>query len=441
MDFHSSLMTIYASSFLTSQLKGNKVRYEHGCINSSIQKDDAIQNYLDSRITFPVITQNLAQDLCSRCKTAECILFSDLTYKYAVLKTMSASIDQALKNFAATKGRVVQALDVASHSASIFLSGDKCFDNLKYFHIYLQEIPRSIDSIYVLFSQEFRNDCVAKCDHAEDRSISHSDCFYAFRLMKFLKNFFAKRVLSYPHNSSIELFYKIKRSSYFICPSHDQCLFPALTANHYSSFIGKDDGKDGSSSINVWLEGRNNTITVDSNFRDGTCRYLSGRKGEWIYDLEASKSFQYTLDLKHYFGEAQLLYNATKEKPFRPSTTYKWNEQNFPKCTLSYLSYDGICKVMWSLKIQRIMFVGDSLQFNMAQAFWKVIGQNDSILDNYRGKFTCFTPAKHQPYHVEMRFIRNDQLIENDKPVDPVKKIMNCNAYCLPWTGYLQFYF
>lgn len=436
MDFHSSLMKIYASSFLVSQLKdssNSNIHYEHGCSSFSKHNNDAIQNYLDPNIVFPVITQGLAQDLCVRCRTAECILFSDLTYKDAVLNTIDNSLDKALKNYALAKGRVVQALDVASHSASIVLTGEKCYENIEHFHIYPQEIPRSIDSIYVLYSESFRAACEVQCSHDLTHSLSHSNCFYGFRLMKFLKNFFSKRVLTYQQASSIEMFYKIKRSSYFICPTHDQCLFPALTANHHASLIGKD----GDSSINTWLKDQNNTIVVDSKFRDGTCRYISGKKGRWTYDLESAKAFQYTLDLKHYFGTAQLEYNATKERPYRQSTTYKWNEQNFPKCRLSYLSYDGICNVLWSLKIQRIMFVGDSLQFNMAQAFWKTIGQNDTIIDNYKGKFACSitTPVKKKlSYIVELIFIRNDQLIENDLPVNPVKQIKNCNAYCLPWT-------
>jgi len=73
----------------------------------------------------------------------------------------------------------------------------------------------------------------------------------------------------------------------------------------------------------------------------------------------------------------------------------------------------------------------------MAQSFWKLVGQADPIDNNFSGTFSCET-QQNQLFYIELQYIRNDQLLENDSPVDiiaqePSDRKRNCNGFCYPW--------
>jgi len=183
----------------------------------------------------------------------------------------------------------------------------------------------------------------------------------------------------------------------------------------------------------TWFQNWTNVAALTQNLNKSDCRRLQGRRGSWQQDTQFAKSLQYQTHTNHYFSWAQNNFQPTSQTPYRQPTTYKWQELYFPLCDITLLTKDTLCNTLSNLKLHRIMFVGDSLQFNMAYSFSKLIGIQTTIEHEQPLTFQC--PF----FELQLIFIRNDQLIENHLPVDmttsdPDKRLLNCHAFCYPWT-------
>jgi len=445
-DSHHALLHIFASSFIASLVDADlAIRYQHDCHVHG--QAETIQKYLPSPLSMPEVTTSVSvEEMCQRCTNPECILFSHEEHGAAnrklIMSEIGSNINHALMAFSFMH-RVPG--DVDDSMAAIYLAGTSCPDYIKdmrHFVDYPLAIPDTVTEIMLIVTDEFRDACRADCD---PRSEPEKHCSqYDFVLRKFLKDYYNKPVTivgganaekyeqKFRVPDTVVQFLKFKNSRYFVCPVGEQCLFPALTSRHFVNLLG------GESQISPWFKGWRNVATIPIQFDKAYCTKLRGRHGQWIQDTENAESYQYDSPLGHYFGSVQRNHEASDEVPYHPTSTYKWNEPYFPVCQFNLLTKAEMCQTLSALNIQRVLFVGDGLQFNMAQSFWKLMDQKGSIDNNFSGTISCATLA-HPLFEIEMEYIRNDQLIENDLPVDMTPweysdKQRNCNGFCYPWT-------
>jgi len=438
-DIQNSLLTIFASAFLASQSQENTndfILYTHGCSSSSGYSIPSrfLQNYLPSGIRFPILFtgdsgKQKLKDICRQCSTPDCLLFSHNENNERILSTISYHINRALKIYELERNSRIGKDDMY---AVIYLSGVKCTQANQDFHLYPMEIPQHVSSIKVIVTDEFHDACLSSCDlFLSSQDVVRSTCFHNFFLIKFLESFFSERSVSVLRQaSSIETMYNVKQSTYFVCITHKQCLLPSLIAGNYISLLGRGGVVD--SLLSKWP----NTRIVDKDFHLGFCRFLQGRHGAWnSVDSQLAKSFQYDLRSHHYFAKAQLHYKPSDQNPYRASTTYKWQEYSFLRCQLDYIKSHNICQLLQSLNLKRVLFVGDSLQYNMALSFMMLLKGTAPLEIPFSVKFSCLLDSGKSTSlpEYEVSYIRNDELVENDKPVDINKKIKNCNDYCYPW--------
>jgi len=167
----------------------------------------------------------------------------------------------------------------------------------------------------------------------------------------------------------------------------------------------------------------------------GLCRQLRGRMGKWTRDLALAPSLQYVTPIRHYVGEADLRFQPTDELPFRSSSTFKWEEDLFPTCGAQLLTIEGMCFALAEIDIDRIFIVGDSSSMNHAQSLWKLLGNEDNpnVLGVRDPNWDRIIDCPEEDRTITISYARNDQLIENEKPVDIEEDLRNCYAYCYPW--------
>jgi len=144
---------------------------------------------------------------------------------------------------------------------------------------------------------------------------------------------------------------------------------------------------------------------------------------------------QYVSPIRHYVGEADLRFEPTEERPYREASTYKWTEDIFPTCEAQLLTIEGMCFALAEIDIDRIFIVGDSSSMNHAQSLWKLLGNEDNpnVLGVRDPNWDRIIDCPEEDRTITISYARNDQLIENNKPVDVEKDLRNCYAYCYPW--------
>ena len=72
---------------------------------------------------------------------------------------------------------------------------------------------------------------------------------------------------------------------------------------------------------------------------------------------------------------------------------------------------------------------------NHAQSLWKLLGNEDNpnvlgVRDPY---WDQIIDCLNEDRTITISYARNDQLVENNKPVDIEKDVRNSYAYCYPW--------
>jgi len=79
---------------------------------------------------------------------------------------------------------------------------------------------------------------------------------------------------------------------------------------------------------------------------------------------------------------------------------------------------------------------------NQAQSLWKLLGNEDNPTESGTRdpNWDRYVVCPGEENDIRITYVRNDQLIENDKPCDVAKDLRNCYAYCYPWVDkYLAF--
>lgn len=212
-----------------------------------------------------------------------------------------------------------------------------------------------------------------------------------------------------------------------------------------------------------WIDVENQNIG-----KDGRCRFIRGKFGKWKLDFYmAAASLQYETPLLHQACMSEIEFRKLSNKEnsnmvkihspseftpaFRMPTSYIWETTHFPICNFfapsspgngkSYqlVKYNSFCNIFsGKLGISRVFMVGDSLQQSQAFGLWKLLGFKDDPISrpdigkngpNFKRTIQCAGEKE-----VELVFVRNDQIIENDLPVSIPDKIGNCAKFCHKWS-------
>lgn len=121
-------------------------------------------------------------------------------------------------------------------------------------------------------------------------------------------------------------------------------------------------------------------------------------------------------------------------------------QSSYPQCSNMLLSLDGLCNVVQSLGLGRVMFVGDKLQGHMVRSMHQMLGLGDvnpnAIASG--GQAGLWSKNVHCPRHgrsFELAFAHNDRITHqtvvraNNGPPQYLQAggVVNQCAMCVPW--------
>ena len=309
-------------------------------------------------------------------------------------------------------------------------------------YVYVTEIPSSVASITVMVSKEC-NTFVPDCAPHGRALTALLDQFYPRATVEFLIE-----------ESTYAAFARMTTANYLLCPPGLGCMLPALGTTGHSTQVGNPN-------LVHWLPQLTITNIWNIKFlamtevpvmsvkeldfdpflrkipagKIGLCRQLRGRLGRWTRDMALAPSMQYVTPIRHYVGEADLRFEPSDELPFRRSSTFRWEEEIFPTCGAQMMTIENLCFALAEIDIDRIFLVGDSSSMNHAQSLWKLLGNEDNpnVLGVRDPNWDRVIDCPEEDRTITISYARNDQLIENNKPVDIAQDLRNCYAYCYPW--------
>ena len=366
------------------------------------------------------------------------------------------------------KGRNSHSEVIATDCAVIYLP---CRDVrgqdvvvLPYFD-YLMHLPTSVKTVDIVINRQCLESTVHMKGYASD---------FASTVRQFLPRSGVELVVAKP--SSPDLVARLVESEYVLCgPGYGMvCLLPAIarigSRGRFTLFdVGPDlvPGESTSTVISrlsphliahvhpprdnfavAQLSTFLNTPDLLMNFAQGSpnvasgnCRYVRGKVGHWIEDMRYAEQAQYRTPLTHYSGNADKVFKKKVAKgetgamQYRPATTYRWEETRYQNCQTSLLTKEGVCNVLSVLNARRIFVAGDSLSLQMAQSMWMwlaVEGSSPTPKGTLEPNFAYRIPCNG--FEFTLQFVRNDEFMENDKPVSIDNKQSNCDSFCYPWT-------
>jgi len=309
-------------------------------------------------------------------------------------------------------------------------------------YVYVTEIPSSVSSVTVVVSKECQSYV--------------SDCArHGRELTAFLDHSYPRATVDFIiEDSTYAAFARMTAADYLVCPPGLGCMLPALSSTGHSTQVGNPNlvfWLPQLSITNIWnvkllpmtevpvasvkeLDFQTYLRKIPAG-KIGLCRQLRGRMGSWSRDMALAPFLQYVTPIRHYVGEADLRFEPSEELPFRSSSTFKWEEDLFPTCGAQLLTIEGMCFALAEIDIDRIFIVGDSSSMNHAQSLWKLLGNEDNpnVLGVRDPNWDRIIDCPEEDRTITISYARNDQLIENEKPVDIEEDLRNCYAYCYPW--------
>ena len=473
---HSSLLQIFASEMISEVARLNhvKVWYRHHCfppplpnIEEWLKHVFPIQEFLPS----PLLTMDHAEaislesmiNICHQCihrfenegkSSPDCILFSKANNNKEEPIGIEMMIPSIQKNMMyASNLWAVQKnyplIEELRNKAIVYINckNDVCtvddtmdsiaIDNLAYF----LEMPKHLHEINIIAPKS----CGSICEE-KGKQILH--------LMTVL--FPTTLVLFSFEESSAALFSKMMTTGHLICTHTEACLIPAIAQGEdkYTSFTIDPNRKTLLASLqntptekilpkNIDFIDEQETLMIG---RNGNCRHVRGRFGQWTYDTSFAPHLQYKgRPLDHQFGRANIEFTPTEEHPFRAPTTFKWETSFFPGCHVNDLVIRAsFCHVLKKMEIERVFMIGDSSVQSQAISLWKVLGNGDNpynqndpnLYPNFRREMEC------SGGNIEISYTRNDHLLENELPVSYNDGVRNCGTigFCYPWIErYLSF--
>ena len=488
----SALLQIFISSTLTylAASVGFHVSYKHGCERN--RGSEMIQEFLPPQIDIrSELVSPISRDVVvNLCQKSDYALKVDLLPMIIpiIRENMKMVIDSILSQINSS-GNLPRfgILNYAKKedkdnpdTAVIFLPcrDGQCSDMwIVPFYSFLEHLPGSVRAVTLILTLA----------SGTTQEISYRQ--YVMDLANTLEDFDSTRkvdvLIAYP--SSIEVMMRMMVADYVLCGAGwgKQWLIPALARGSQAQgqFIvwhNKQQSTDKRKSFGVQSMTIQTTVSkigvsdvlshlltpvelhleslVELNIKpdqvqnylqssplpdSGICRLLRGKFGKWVQDFDYARQAAYRVPLFHHSGAAEAIFqkrltnNVTGSSPFRPSATYKWQETLYrDRCTLQLVTKEKLCSVLNTMGIRRIFFLGDSLTLEQSLSLWMLLGPTEDIpltdQSSFRYIISC---PNHNSFSFRLQYIRNDELVENSKPVSMRNQVMNCKNYCYPWTG------
>eukprot|EP00581_Thalassiosira_minuscula_P007217 CAMPEP_0183706612 /NCGR_PEP_ID=MMETSP0737-20130205/3379_1 /TAXON_ID=385413 /ORGANISM="Thalassiosira miniscula, Strain CCMP1093" /LENGTH=950 /DNA_ID=CAMNT_0025934059 /DNA_START=10 /DNA_END=2859 /DNA_ORIENTATION=+ len=294
--------------------------------------------------------------------------------------------------------------------------------------VYAMHVPRSSTNVAITVSPtcaKFGEGCIL---HAQE-------------LYHFFKQLYPRADITYNIITSTSSWYmRMITADHLVCPPGVGCLLPAIARDAYTYVY-----ETVTPTVGTWLtctpQDYLTRLTIPSyppEFAQGDCRHLRARLGAWTQDLALATDLQYTNPVDGYLGCADTNFVATAEDPYRPPTTYRWDETIWTTCPVEVLSKEEMCIQMERLNLKRILFVGDHTTMSQAISLASILGVNDNIsldpavVPNFSKTVGC---TGHSNF--DLTYIRNDRLEEPGTTPSPGNP--NCGPdgthYCYPWSG------
>lgn len=295
--------------------------------------------------------------------------------------------------------------------------------------VYAMHIPRSSTNVAIVVSPtcaKFGEGCTL---HAQE-------------LYHFFQTLYPRADITWNVITSTSSWYmRMITADVLVCPPGEGCLLPAIARDAYTYVYEKT-----SPTVSTWLTcvpanylTRFTTPTYPPVFLQGDCRHLRARIGAWAQDAALAPSLQYSTPVDGYLGCADTNFVATAEDPYRPPTTYRWDENVWATCPVTVMTQADLCTQMDRLGLARILFVGDHTTMTQAISLASILGQGDgisldtSVVPNFTKTITC---AGTTIGSFELSYIRNDRLEEPGTTPSP--GFPNCGPtnkqYCYPWS-------
>lgn len=334
------------------------------------------------------------------------------------------------------------------------------------FELYAKHIPSSSQSISILANPLCAN--VSSCS-------KHISGLKNYLSQAFPKKEINARFLQENENSpyvasSAASYSRMILSKYLICPPGTvNCLLPALAKEdntyavinenqekpntwHWFDFVRSGDANIQvayvspsagavSSSTSVTLpeggSGLSKFGTDGKDYREG-CTELRGKLGSWEQDFHYNQLL--TEDSNKLRGNTLKGVAKSRYQPVsgkgdmndlqRAPDAPGWNEEN-KDCDLDLLNIDGLCEVMYSMKLSILQFVGDEYTEEMVKSFWKLLGlpdADDSGLQPYVSgqpvsprRYRKTVHCQKQKYAFDIAFTTNDHLLH--RPVEVPRSV------------------
>ena len=485
----TALSRIFISSTLVYQAAsvGFLVTYRHGC--ERYRGSGMIQEFLPPQIDIrPELVPPISRDaLISLCQTLDVALNVDLLQMIIpiIRENIKMVVDSILSQID-SNGNLPRhgILNYAKKdyngepdTAVIFLPcrDRQCSDLWVIpFYSFLENIPGSVRAVTIIMTPSCKN-ALTMCRQ------------YVMDLADTLEDFDSTRkvdvMIAYP--SSIEVMMRFMVANYVLCGAGwgKQWLIPALARSSQvqGQFVvwerkqntnGKEPfvesmaiqtilSKIGAPDVLDRISIPDDLLLeslVELNMKpgqvqhflqspplpdSGICRFLRGKFGTWVQDFDYARQVAYSVPLLHHSGAAETIFqqrlanNVTGGLSFRPSATYRWQETSYrDHCTIQMVTKEKLCSVLSTMDIRRIFFLGDSLTLEQCLSLWMLLGPTEDIPLADQSSFSCNVSCpNHEGFSFLLQFIRNDELMENSKPVSMRDQVMNCKNYCYPWAG------
>jgi len=295
--------------------------------------------------------------------------------------------------------------------------------------VYAMHVPRSSTNVAIVVSptcSKFGEGCML---HAQE-------------LFHFFKQLYPRADITENVITSTSSWYmRMITADHLVCPPGVGCLLPSIARDAYTYVYEVT-----SPTVRTWLtctpQDYLNRLTIPSHppaFVEGDCRHLRARMGEWSpADADMSSSLQYNDPVDGYLGCADTNFLATPEDPYRPPTTFQWDETVWATCPIEVMTKENFCAQMDRLGLKRILFVGDHTTMSQAVSLTSILNANTDIsLDPaVVPNFSKTIPCPNHPTF-DITYIRNDRLEEAGTAPSPGTP--NCGPnndhYCYPWSS------
>jgi len=124
------------------------------------------------------------------------------------------------------------------------------------------------------------------------------------------------------------------------------------------------------------------------------CLSRTGVNGTWIQDWDFARDHgqyhRWVYPNGPYVARRDRLFKPSPDSPYPWRTSWKWHSDADADCQVNIMTHEKLCKVLFDLNVNQILFYGDSLTESMYTAFMNKLGDNVHVKPGgYEGSIVC----------------------------------------------------